>query len=51
MVLTEKDAVKLARWSDDLGEVIVLQDSLQWERGESGLRGRVLAAAAESGAA
>jgi len=51
IVLTEKDAVKLARWSDDLGEAVVLRDELRWEHGEAGLRGRLLAASAETEAA
>jgi tetraacyldisaccharide 4'-kinase len=38
VVTTEKDAVKLERWRAELGETLVLQDRLRWERGESALR-------------
>jgi tetraacyldisaccharide 4'-kinase len=38
VVTTEKDAVKLERWRAALGETLVLQDRLRWERGESALR-------------
>jgi tetraacyldisaccharide 4'-kinase len=47
VVTTEKDAVKLGRWREELGETFVLQDQLRWERGESALRTLLLAAVVE----
>jgi tetraacyldisaccharide 4'-kinase len=41
IVMTEKDAVKLERWGEDLGEGLVLRDRLRWERGERGMRARL----------
>jgi len=35
--MTEKDAVKLQRWTEDLGEAWVLVEELRWEWGEAEL--------------
>jgi tetraacyldisaccharide 4'-kinase len=51
IVITEKDAVKLERWADVLGETLVLRDRLRWERGEGALRTRLLAAVRDAEAA
>jgi tetraacyldisaccharide 4'-kinase len=48
VVTTEKDAVKLERWASTLGEVVVLHDRLQWERGEDVMRARLRALALEA---
>jgi tetraacyldisaccharide 4'-kinase len=42
IVLTEKDAVKLVTWKDELGDTLVLQDDLHWDRGEDDVRSRLL---------
>ncbi|MGE0161020.1 MAG: tetraacyldisaccharide 4'-kinase [Gemmatimonadales bacterium] len=39
LVVTEKDAVKLEPWIEELGGLHVLPDRLRWERGESEVRG------------
>jgi hypothetical protein len=51
IVITEKDAVKLAAWRDDLPTAVVLRDALRWDRGEKETRARLLAAVAERAAA
>ena len=48
VVLTEKDAVKLAPHASALGEVWVLSEELRWSWGEAELRGRLDALAAET---
>lgn len=37
IVVTEKDAVKLARWADELRDVYVLEEELRWDWGEKAL--------------
>jgi tetraacyldisaccharide 4'-kinase len=51
IVITEKDAVKLERWAEVLGDTLVLHDRLRWERGEGALRTRLLAAVGDAEAA
>jgi tetraacyldisaccharide 4'-kinase len=51
IVTTEKDAVKLEPWRADLGDAVVLHDRFRWERGESEIRERLLAAVGRARAA
>jgi len=38
IVVTEKDAVKLERFAEALGDCLVIEDSLRWDWGEAALR-------------
>jgi tetraacyldisaccharide 4'-kinase len=42
VIVTEKDAVKLSSWIDELGDTLILRDWLRWDRGEDELRHRLL---------
>ena len=48
VVTTEKDAVKLERWRERLGDVVVLRDRLLWESGEEVVRTRLRTLAREA---
>jgi tetraacyldisaccharide 4'-kinase len=54
IVVTEKDAVKLAAWREEGlagSEVVVLRDALHWDRGANETRARLMTAVVEAEAA